>query len=185
MSVFYKQLEMLKESQELALFKRDVQAEKDDVEGFIRDFNEDWLLLDVVNDQSGKYDGIRILQTNQITQVRWQSQGLKTLKLMVQENYKPLNKGKIDISNISSILNDVQKLYLYINIHLDEIHSGACFIGQIVEMDDQCLVMDEFPTHSSTEISRSLFRITEITRIDAGAPYEENINLIARKHRLR
>ena len=185
MSVFYKHLEILKNTQELAFFRRGTLDSKDNVEGFVKDFNGEWLLLDVVISETGKYGGIRILQMDEITQVRWDSQALKTLKLLVQDNYKPADKGMIDITNINLMLTSVQNEYGYVNLFFEKSHPDACYIGKIVDMDEYGVLLEEYPTHSSTVISRSLFMTKDITRVDAGAPYEENINLIARKHRVR
>ena len=119
MSVFYKHLEILKNTQELAFFRRGTLDSKDNVEGFVKDFNGEWLLLDVVISETGKYGGIRILQMDEITQVRWDSQALKTLKLLVQDNYKPADKGMIDITNINLMLTSVQNEYGYVNLFFE------------------------------------------------------------------
>lgn len=182
MSVFFNKLEILKKTKELAIFYRDSQAMSDDLTGYLRDFNQNWLLLDLVNTENGKNNGISIIQINEVTRVRWNSQKIRSYKILAENSYSAPVSLEIDIENIETILKTVQYAYGHVNIMFDDIASDKCFIGKVVEMDDDCVILDEFPTHSSSGISQCLFKVSEITRVDAGADYEKGVSLCAQQY---
>lgn len=186
MSLFYEQLEMLKETGELACFYRDVQAISDDITGILLDFNEDWVLVESIDTSDGSNKGVSILQTQELTQVRWNSATNQSLKTLMQKSYKKTNHQKIDIKSRETILASVQKQYEYLCIFLDDTKPDTCYIGKVIDIDvgedtdSGCILFDEYPPLYSRDVSRSLFKFEEITRVDAGAPYEEGINVLAK-----
>ncbi len=187
MSIFYKQLDTLKSSGELVQFYRNVQDPSHELAGVLLDFNEDWVLIDCISINDGSDDGVSIVQTQEITQTRWGSQTLKNLKFLMDERADSKKDCLVDITSIETILNSVQESFGYVNIHFDDISADKCYIGTVVEIDavsegdSGCILFDEYPTLYSTEVCRSLFKLSKITRVDAGAPYEHAINLIATK----
>ena len=189
MSLFYEQLELLKDTSELACFYRDVQAQSDDIIGILLDFNEDWLLIDSIGTCDGSNNGLSILQTQELTQVRWLSESNKSLKTLMENNYKKTKTTNINIKSVETILASVQKQFGYVCIFLDDTKPDTCYIGKIIDIDTGkdsdagCILFEEYPTHSSRDISKSLFKVDEITRVDAGAPYEEGVNMLANQYR--
>ena len=185
MSIFYKQLDMLKSSGELVHFYRQVQSSQDDLIGGLLDFNEDWILIDCVNGSDGSDDGISIIQTQEVTQTRWGSKTLENLKFLMGERADRKKDYLVDITSIETILNSVQAAFGFVNIHFDDILEDRCYIGKVVEIDSAsegdggCLLFDEYPPFHSNDISRSLFKLSEVTRVDAGGAYEHAVNLIA------
>lgn len=185
MSLFYKQLDTLKSSGELVQFYRDVQNSSDDLTGVLLDFNEDWVLIDCVSTSDGSDGGISVIQMQEITQTRWGSKVLKNLKFLMDELGVSKKDRLVDITSIETILNSVQELFGYVNIHFDDISDDKCYIGKVVEIDSVgdggsgCLLLEEYPPFYSNDICHSLFRLAEITRVDAGASYEHAVNLIA------
>ena len=185
MSIFYKQLDMLKSSGELVQLYREVQNSSDDLTGVLLDFNEDWVLIDCVSTSDGSNDGISVIQTQEITQTRWGSKMLKNLKFLMDERGVSKKDRLVDITSIETILSSVQESFGYVNIHFDDISDDKCYIGKVVEIDSVgegdsgCLLFEEYPPFYSNDICHSLFKLAEITRVDAGASYEHAVNLIA------
>lgn len=182
MSLFKKKLEILKSTKELADFYRDIRADDNEITGYVRDFNDDWVLLDVLNTENGKSKGISVFCIEDIERVRWGSAELISNKILAEKNYKPSAVGDIEIDSVEKILKTVQYAYGYVNIMLDNNDPDTCFIGKIVELDNEYLVLDEFPTRSSKIISQSLFKLSHITRVDAGADYENGISFLAQSY---
>jgi len=190
-SLFYEQLEILKETGKLACFRRDIQAVTDETVGILLDGNEDWLLIDVIDDSKGSKMGVSVIQTQEITQVRWDGDALENLTALTHENYTKTNHGDIDISSRESLLKTIQEKYGYLCLFFDDVRPDSCFIGKYVDIDSSdddnsgCILFDEFPTLRERSISRSLFKLSEITRIDAGAPYEEAINKLVQRNEVK
>lgn len=144
------------------------------ITGIISDFNDDFIYLSIF-DSSGLSDGISIIRTIDITRVNWDGDGRDAIQLLIdKKNSKPL-VPEIELANISTIIKSTQKKFGYSTFHIEEIDSDVCFIGKVIEMDDNYLLMDNYSTMSGRDNNKILLRISDITRIEAEASYEKDI----------
>jgi hypothetical protein len=84
-------------------------------------------------------------------------------------------KREIDISSLQNVIKSINENYGYVNIFIQDIDSSICFIGEICEMDEETIVIDEFGTKSSLDRKNIMLSINDITKIGAGGIYEENL----------
>jgi len=139
--------------------------------GFIRNFNENFLLLEHYNDD-GIYNGIIIFRREDITRIKWENNNTKSaLKtIILTENVEDIN-----IESIDTIIKSVDKEFKHITIQIQEINTDWCIIGQVVEMDNETVLIKEYGTMSSLDRGMLMIAIANITRIDAGGIYERNL----------
>ena len=141
--------------------------------GFIKDYNDDFLLLEHYN-EDGFYNGIIIFRRQDITRVKWDNNNINsTFKLITRQIAEELNDIKID--SIEVILKTVDKTFKHVNLHIQEINSDWSIIGQIKDIDKDTIVIKEFGTMTSLDRGMIMISISDITRIDAGGLYENNL----------
>ncbi len=148
--------------------------------GFIFDFNDDFLLLEHYN-EDGFYNGIVVLRRQDITRLKWDNNNVNsTFKIITR--LKPTELANIKIDTIENILKTVDMTFGHVNIQIQEINSNWSIIGQIQEIDSDTLVIKEFGTMSSLDRGMLMISIADITRIDAGGLYENNLMKIHGKN---
>lgn len=142
--------------------------------GYIINYNVEFLVLEKINDDSLS-DGICVLFRDNITRIRWSGNEITSTEKLIDPTLRIYKDSKINITNIKSIINDLQREFGYVTISIQDIDTGVCFIGEIIEMDDDTLVMHEFGTKISLDRKFIMLDVKNITLIESGGQYEENI----------
>jgi hypothetical protein len=167
-----KYLEKLKNEQILADFYTDNYDESD--YGFIVNFNDDYLLIEKFDDECN-YDGLTIFFRHNITRIRWSGNDIESVSKLIDNSRRQKDKLNIDLTSTQTILQCLNKTFNHLTVHIQDIDKAVCFIGQIHEMDDNSIVIHEFGTKSSLDRKFILLGLDDITRIDAGGQYENNL----------
>ena len=167
-----KYFDKLKNEQILADIYTDNYDESD--YGFIVDFNDDYLLIEKFDDECN-YDGLTIILRHNISRVRWSGNDIESVAKLIDTSKRQAEKINIDLTSIQTILETVNKNFNHLTVHIQDIDKSVCFIGQIHEMDENSIVIYEFGTKSSLDRKFILLGLDDITRIDAGGQYENNL----------
>jgi hypothetical protein len=173
-----KYLEELKSSKELVDIYRDRYDES--LYGFIIDFNENYLVLESIDDDNTP-DGVSVFSRENITRIRWGGNEIISTKKLIDQSKRLQNIKKIDLTSIQSIINSVQNIFGYVNVFIEDIDSSVCFIGEIEEMDDKSIVLHEYGTKISLDRKRILLNVDDITKVEGGGNYEEGIKKLIKK----
>jgi hypothetical protein len=122
-------------------------------------------------------DGIKIIKLDDVTRIRWDSNELNATDTLIKLNNKKIKTkiDEIDISNIFKAVNIVNNLFGYVNIYIQSINNNICLMGEVKEIDDSTIIIHEFGTIRSNSKSYLLLALQDITRIDAGGTYENQI----------
>ncbi len=147
---------------------------QESIYGFIIDFNDTFLLLNVFDSES-KPDGIAVFFRENITRMRWGGNDISSTFYLIDDSNKRLDKDEIDLSTIQSVLKSVQAKYGYICVHVQDMDSGLCFIGEYTEMDDDTIILKEYGTKSALDRINLMISIGEITKVEGGGQYEEGL----------
>ena len=142
--------------------------------GFIVEFNDEFLIFEEYNDDSNP-DGITVFFRENITRIRWSGNEIDSIYKLIDNSTRLNKKVEIDISSTESILKTISEFYGYVTIHTQDIDSGVCFIGEITEMDNETLILNEFGTRISLDRKFIMVSLPDITLIEGGGKYEENL----------
>jgi hypothetical protein len=142
--------------------------------GFIRQFNDEFLLLEHYNDE-GLFNGIIVFRREDITRIKWANNDLNSTQEIISKHDQDENIESIKIDSLETILISVSKVFKHVNINIQNIDNGMCIIGELEEMDSESIVIREFGTRSTLDRGNIMFSIEEITRIDAGGLYEKGL----------
>jgi hypothetical protein len=176
MTVQLDTLKALKQSRELVDVYRDRRSDES-LTGVVTDYSEDFVYLSLISD-SGLQNGIAVVFAADITRIRWKGNVRESIQqLMNQKETRPATP-KIGLETLMDVLSSVSEAYGYVNILTEGMDDSIAFIGEIQNMDAEGLVLHEFGTMTSRDRHWLLLRLDEITRVDAGAPYEEDIKLL-------
>jgi hypothetical protein len=147
---------------------------EESIYGFIIKFNEEFLLIEKYT-SLGKVDGIVIFKREDITRIKWGgNESENTYKLTLkEERIQGIENIKID--TLEELLKDVHRKFGYVSLSIQKIDPDMCIIGEIEEMDNDTIVIHEFGTFATSDRKRMMISLTEITRIDAGGQYEDNL----------
>jgi hypothetical protein len=110
-----------------------------------------------------------------ITRIRWSGNDIESTSKLIDNSKRQTGKLTIDLTSIQTILQTVNKTFNHLTVHIQDIDQSVCFIGQIYEMDDNSIVIHEFGTKSSLDRKFILLGLEDITRIDVGGQYENNL----------
>ena len=91
----------------------------------------------------------------------------------------------ISIDSIESIIKSVDKAFGYVSLKIQDINSDWIIIGQIQEIDGDTIVIKEFGTMVTLDRGVLMLSIVDITRVDAGGLYENNLMKIHGKNNRR
>ena len=167
-----KYLEKLKDENVLVDIYTDNYNESD--YGFIIDFNEDFLLIEKFGDDSN-YDGLTIFFRHNITRIRWSGNEIESAFKLLDLSKRQKEIINIDLTSIQTILESINKIYNHLTVYIQDIDKDVCLIGQIHEIDENSIVINEFGTKSSLDRKFILLSLDDITRVDANGKYEKNL----------
>jgi hypothetical protein len=148
--------------------------------GFIRQFNDDFLLLEHYNDD-GLFNGIIVFKREDITRIKWANNDINSAHKIINKHDQEKNIESIKLDSLEVILKSISKAFKHVNINIQNIDNGMCIIGEIEEMDAESIVIKEFGSRSSLDRGRIMFAIEDITRIDAGGLYENGLLKVHKK----
>ena len=152
----------------------------DNFYGFIINFNDDFLLLEHFNEDL-TYNGIIIFRREDITRIKWGGNDLSSCLKLIDNSARIKSVNDIRIDSIESILDSISIMYKHVTLQIQNIDRGMCIIGEIEDMDDENIVINQFGTQSTLDRSFMMIALEEITRVDAGGIYETNLLKIYNK----
>ncbi len=171
MNVFLKNLAMIIDEKKIVSLYTDIYNET--FNGYIVCISDDLLLLNSF--EISRPNGIKIFRIDDITRIRWDSKELEEIESLIisQKNFK--DKTYLDIENKKRAIESVQNLFGHVTLYVQSLDKNICFIGEVVEMDDETLIIHEYGAFGSNERSYMLVALQDITRIDANGIYEKQI----------
>lgn len=143
--------------------------------GYIIDFNDTFLLFEKVNDDC-YFDGISAILISNISRIRWSGNELQSVAKIIGK--KKTVKYNIDLSTIEKLIISFEKLYKCITFHIQDQDDSVCFIGNIEKIDNETVVIYEYGTKGNLDRKHIMLDLDDVTRIDAGGKYEQNLETV-------
>jgi hypothetical protein len=173
MKLLQKHLHEAKESRRLVDIWRD--RHDDDAEFCrIEQLSEDFVLATLINDH-GEYDGIAIFDITHITRLRWD--GIeRAARTQLAAPKDPLPTAPVlDLTSWYGVLESVQEHYGHVTIHTQDMTRGTCYIGEMVEQDDEYILLHEYGSMHRLDRSYLVLEGIEVTLVEADGKYERDL----------
>ena len=123
----------------------------------------------------GEYDGIMVFRADDITRLRWGDNELEAQRHLIERVKDIFVAPELNLDSISAIVESVQKHFGYVSIATEEINDEVIYIGEVVSVDQDFLVLNEYGAKDTLERSMLILRTPEVTRVDADDKYLKTI----------
>jgi len=180
MSLIDKKVAEIRLSKDIVDIYRD-RISDESLTGIVADFNKKFLVLCLLTDE-GKSNGISVIYRDDITRLRTGGNLRTAITELSKLNEGKIKAPKINLTSIDLILTSMQEEYGYVNMHTEALDDEVCFIGRILEQDEDWVSLKGYGTMSNRDTNELLIDKEEISRVDAGAIYEESIKYLIEKH---
>ena len=179
MSLIDKKIAEIKLSKDTVDIYRD-RISDESLTGVVADFNKEFLVLSLLTDE-GESNGISVFYRDDITRLRTGGNMRTSISELSKFRSTNVKAPKINLNSIDDILSSVQEEYGYVNTHTEALDDEICFIGKILEQDDMWVSLKGYGTMDNRDTNELLIDKEEISRVDAGALYEESVKFLAEK----
>lgn len=178
MTIADQMLRVLKIGQEIVeVWRRRISSES--LIGVVSDFSDEFLYLSLFS-EAGAANGIAILFRRDITRIRWSGNERRSItELVAASGAKPTRPPMI-LDSMQTVLRSVSDAFGYVNVLTEHLDDSITFIGEIVELDEDSLLLETYGTFSTRDRSKLLLCCDDITRVDADAAYERSVSYLAR-----
>jgi hypothetical protein len=144
--------------------------------GFIADFNDEFLVLKMFNNVS-QFDGIVIIKREEVLRFHWGGNDIdNTFKLIYKKDYE-LEIPHIILESMETILRSIVKHYQYLSVRIQSLEDDF-FIGEIEDLDSETLILNAIGTKVSLDRKFVMLNLEEITFVEAGGVYENNLKIL-------
>lgn len=167
-----KQLEILKSEKTLVDLYTDHFNESD--YGYILEYTDVFLVLEKY-DSDCHYDGLSVFFRTNISRIRWGGNDIGSVSTLIDQSQRLPEKPDLELTSIETVLRDVYAMYGHVTVHIQDLDTDVCFIGQIQEMDNESILIHEFGSKSTLDRKFILLSLDDITRVDAGGQYESSL----------
>jgi len=124
-------------------------------------------------DEEGRFDGVLIFEKETLSRIRWGGNELSSTETLIV--YRA-SSAPVSTTDIRSAVLSLYEQFQYVCLTLGSYGTDVIFIGEIDEHLEESLILHEYGTRSSQDSSRLLIRWDDITRVQAGGVYEQNIH---------
>ncbi|MGJ8641236.1 MAG: hypothetical protein ACSHYA_17735 [Opitutaceae bacterium] len=139
--------------------------------GYITQQSEAYLQLESY-DSEGRSEGVLIVENEDIARIRWEGNERELIESLITSR---ANQPKIQLDDMRSIIEGVDKHYGYICITLGGYGVDKLYIGSIESMNEVFVILHEYGTREQKCRNKMLVRIEDISRVQAGGIYETNL----------
>ena len=179
MPLLEKTLERLKREGALIEVRRDAVSD-DAIIGFIAHLTDELLALSRVA-ASGQADGVSVVFLGDVTRVRWDGADLEGLAALARAKEFAMSIPMMDLSSPQRAIESLAQSCGHVALMSERPDGTWRFAGELDDIDDDCVVITEFATFESAHRASILVRADEVTRIDAGAARENDLDYLNRR----
>jgi len=174
MSILVEQLQKALDDEILVNIYRDDLDEDNADSGYVAHLSEGYVSLIKFTDE-GHYDGLIFMDVDDITRLRMGSRALESVEKLVEKNASVPEMPEFEMSSFEEIIEQVGEHYGYVTIYVENIDEEICFTGEVVEMDDDHIVLNEYGSKGKLDRQTGVFRMDDVTRVDVDGQYENSL----------
>jgi len=153
----------------------------DRLDGFVVMPSETWTMLAVLGDGVA-LNGFAAVRTRDIVAVKGRGAiGAFVGKALALQGTWPViaPSTEVNVSTVSGLVETVAAGFPLVTIHLEEKQPDVCFIGRPIGCRKRTLAMHEVTPTATWRASPTRWRLKQITRVDFGGTYEEQLHRVA------
>jgi len=164
-------LETLRKSQAFVSVGRRLLTDSQII-GQVRQLSDPFVQL-VEYDSYGNFDGTVVVFLEHITDLFWETREIRSIESLATKK-TVFEVSEADLSSLEGLLNDLTGRGP-VGLYKEGLGDGGQF-GRVVSANDSWVQLDEFSPKSNMNLYRSLLRIDDITRVEAGSIYLNDLD---------
>ncbi|MFD2910242.1 hypothetical protein ACFSX9_16040 [Flavobacterium ardleyense] len=142
--------------------------------GFIINYTDNLILIEKYNDDF-IYDGISVFQRENITRIKWNGNDINSCLSLVDLSKRNEKIKNLKLENLKNTIEEISARYNYVTLYIEDIDKGMCIIGEIEEIDEETIVINQYGTKSTLDRTFIMISLNDVTKVEAGGVYEENL----------
>jgi hypothetical protein len=147
-------------------------------QGYVLDIGPKFFLLGLIGEDM-RFNGFQCLRLKDVKRLQvpdpYADFAVAALRKRGEEIRK---KPDVDLNNLPDLLLSANRLFPLVTIQREDVKSGSCWIGRVLEVTDKRVVLQEIGPDALWEKKPSRFRLSEVTRVEFGGGYEEALQLV-------
>jgi hypothetical protein len=147
--------------------------ESDVIFGIIFQESETFLCLKKF-DENGEYDGVVVIRKNDITYIGIGGNKRVATEKLVMNRRDIESEITVNLTSMISVIKSISSKFGYLAIY-EEDYSEDFYLGEVLDIDDEFVFLNEYGTRKSLDRSKILLRLNSITRIEVDGRYEKSI----------
>jgi len=148
------------------------------VDGYVVALAKQWFVLHVVGEGITfvGYQAFRVKDvTSHVAPAPYAAFKEKALRMRKLRRTVP---AKLDLSSTAALLLSANAKFPLVTVHCELVDPEVCHIGQVIEVSRTAVKLCEIDPDATWDSELTSHRLTKITRIDFGGPYEEALALV-------
>lgn len=179
MPLLEKTLERLKREGALVELRRDALSD-DPIIGFIAHLTDELIALSRVS-PGGQADGVSVVFLGDVTRVRWDGADLEGLAALARAKEFAMSIPMMDLASPQRAIESLAQSCGHVALMSERPDATWRFAGELDDIDEDCVVITEFAGFEGAHRASLLLRADEVTRIDAGAARENDLDYLNRR----
>ncbi|HEY2498502.1 MAG TPA: hypothetical protein VGK24_15685 [Candidatus Angelobacter sp.] len=159
----------------LIRFKR--RFEDTTIGGYVIGIGPRFFLLALVSDRIW-FDGFECFRMADVKNLRQDPYKKFVEAALKKRSEKIPFKVRLDLSNISKLLESASRIFPLLAIHRELIDPGVCWIGRVLRVDRESVWLLEIGPDAIWEEVPSEHRLKEITQVNFAGDYENALYLV-------
>jgi hypothetical protein len=151
--------------------------EKSDIRGYVLDIGPKFFLLALVSDRI-HFDGFELFRINDVHNLRPDPYADFAEAALNKRRERIPRKPKINVQDIEKILLSAGRAFPLVTIHREKVDPRVCWIGRIFGVQKKVVSILEINPHASWDAEPTLYRLSEITRVNFGGDYENALYMV-------
>jgi hypothetical protein len=148
-------------------------------DGYVVNSSEQWLLLLLIGDTVA-YQGFQAFRLQDVVSLEFPSPRKAFYEAVLRKRgLRRPRTPTLDLSSTQELVCSAGKRFPLVTIHREKADPDVCHIGQVVSASPTSVSILEVTPDATWDESPSVYRVSQITRVDFGGPYEEALALIA------
>ena len=146
--------------------------------GYALDYSEDWTLIQFV-ERDIFINGYAVIRNDTIKRYRlFDDNGGMVHRALRKLKQFPVAPGKIDLTDISSIAEDANRLFPLLVFHRESRWKDECYIGSVASVTAKTITISSIDPAAKHEGSYRM-RLADITKIEFDGYYERALWAVA------
>jgi len=149
------------------------------VNGYVLGIGPRFFLLALVSDGL-RLNGFQCFRLSDVRQLRVPDEYAAFHEAVLRKRGQRFpKKPPVSVSSLAELLLTAAQAFPLVTIHREKVDPSVCWIGRVTDVRNGRVTLREIGPDARWDDQLGTYRLSEITRVDFGADYEDGLNSVA------